>query len=202
MSMVQLGLLLALAAPFFVAVWVAFLHWPRGTGRADGTPAASGECVVRGLTRARFAAETLDIEREVRNAVDDLASQHAVRLDMAVHQGSTVRIDPVILRTALRSLIDAAIRSATPGQVLITALTLGSQMHIRIVDDGADADQVSREIEAREPGELIALQGGSLAVEARPGQGTAVTIRLPIPGGAGPEADEFTETRTLAEQEV
>jgi hypothetical protein len=187
MTTLQLGFLFAVATPFILAVWVARNHRRQAPMRGGSIPREAAGDVVIGLTRAVSAAETLDLEVELGAGMaelEGLAQARFVRLELAVGQGLTVRIDAGVLRTVLRSILGEAIRSTADGQVLVTALALGSQMHIRTIDDGADADQTSREIMLREAGELLALQGGSLAVEARPGQ-TTVTIRLPLPGGAG-----------------
>jgi hypothetical protein len=201
MSSVQLAVLFAISAPFILAVWVAYMHWPRsptsGGARREELPGSAGV----GPRRGRFAAETLELEPEVRAAADSiagLARENSVRLELAVDPRTTVRVDPIVLGTVLRSLIGTAARSTFSGQVLVTAVTLGTQMHIRIVDDGRGADQTSREIDAREAGEMIALQGGSVAVEVKSGQGTTVTIRLPLPGSP----TDLSEMRALAEQEV
>src|SRR5882724_12755856 len=87
MTVVQLGFLLTISAPFILAVWVAFRRWPNPIVNTEGMLEAVGEMDGRGLTRARFAAETLDVEREVRGAAEEagqLARDSMVRLDLAV----------------------------------------------------------------------------------------------------------------------
>ena len=86
--------------------------------------------------------------------------------------------------------------------MLVTAHVLREQVHIRIIDDGTSADQRSRESRLREPGDLIALHGGSLAVEARPGRGTAVTITASAAAGSDPEENDPRAMRTLVEQDA
>jgi signal transduction histidine kinase len=205
MTTLQLGFLFAVAAPFILAVWVARNHRRQAPMRGGTIPREVAEGAVLGLTRAVSEAQTLDLEAELgagMEALEGLALARFVRLELAVGQGATVRIDAVVLRAVLRSILGSAIRSTADGQVLVTALALGSQMHIRIIDDGVDADQTSREIMLREAGELLALQGGSLAVEARPGQGTTVTIRLPLPGGAGVATSDYVAVLAPAAQET
>jgi signal transduction histidine kinase len=96
-------------------------------------------------------------------------------------------VAPGTLGIALRQTMLTAIHAAAGGQVLVTAMALGSQLHIRVTDDGPGADQLNREALTREAQTLIALQGGSVVVEARPGKGTTVSIRLPLPSTAGQE---------------
>jgi signal transduction histidine kinase len=78
----------------------------------------------------------------------------------------------------LRELVATAIYESPGGQVLVSVLPLGSEMHIAVTDDGRGADQRLRETMARGAEQLIALQGGRIAVEAR-AQGTTVTVRMP-----------------------
>lgn len=119
-------------------------------------------------------------------------------MQLAVKAGLQARVDPNALRIVLRTILLTAIRSSPGGDVLITASSLGRQLRIGVMDDAGQADQRTRESLAREAGELIALQGGSVIVEARPGRGTTVTIRLPSP--AAPEGE--TETPIGFEQVI
>jgi glucose-6-phosphate-specific signal transduction histidine kinase len=205
MSMLLMGFLFVIATPFTLVVWVAYRHWPQSTPNAIAITEDCDGLETRGLTRARFAADTLSVEREVRAAIDtldDLARANLARLDIAVRQESVVRVDPIVLRTVLHSLIGTAIRSAPTGQVLVTAMPLGSQMHVRVIDDGADTDQATREAMVREVAEIVALQGGSMVVHARPQRGTAVTLRLPSPGGTNAATADCGGVDHLAEQEA
>ncbi len=94
----------------------------------------------------------------------------------------------------------SAINAAPGGEVLVTAATLGSQLHIRITDDSPETDQPGREIALRQTGALIALQGGSIVVEVRTGRGTTVTIRLPVPAMIEHAASDATQRPVLADQ--
>ncbi|MGD0432041.1 MAG: hypothetical protein ABSA58_13210 [Acetobacteraceae bacterium] len=204
MSIVQLGLLFAILAPIVFALRVAFSR--RRPTQATGSVARHeiGGPVGSHLTRPHSGSETLDLAREVRAAadeVDGLAWAYFVGIDLAVDPGISLRADPTISRTVLSSTIGTAVRAAPGGHVLVTAHILRKQAHIRIIDDGVCADQRSRESQLREPADLLALLGGSLAVEARPGRGTAVTIRLPL-AGPGPEVNDPRAMRTLVEQEA
>jgi hypothetical protein len=73
-------------------------------------------------------------------------------------------------------------------------------MHLRVLDDGANADCQSREGLTREAGSLIALQGGSIAVETFAGCGTAVTIHLPLGDRADSETKNFIPAPAFAEE--
>ena len=199
MDVVELGLIFAISAPFAVAVWMALQD------RAGDHVVYPREIVGSELRLGRSRAETLDVEQEVRAAADsaaDLACAHSVRTRLAVAPGTTARVDPIALRTALRAVIEQAIRTAVGGQVLITAAALGPQIHIRVTDDAADADQRSREAGTREASSLIALQGGSIAIEAAQGRGTTVTIRLPLPGRIDEARNHYMEETALADHDA
>jgi signal transduction histidine kinase len=204
MSFFQLGLILTIAAPFAFAVWIAFQDNPDGARLSFMGVVHSGPDIINsGLRQERFNAVTLDMEQEVRaaaNSVADLARTHAVRVRLAVNPGTELRVDPFALRTGLREVIADAVRSAVGGEVMITAAALGPQMHIRVTDDRADTDQRSREAGAREAASLIALQGGSIAIQSNQGLGTTVTIRLPSRGRNDEARNDYVEETAMAEQ--
>jgi hypothetical protein len=196
MDVVELGLIFAISAPFALAVWMTFHEW------ADNQAVEPDVIVDRAFWPGRFSAETLDVEQEVRAAADsaaDLARAHSVRVRLAVARSTTARVNPIALRTALRAVIEQSIRVAAGGEVLITAALLGSQVHIRVTDDRADADQKSREAGTREASSLIALQGGSIAIEAILGRGTTVSIRLPLRGRTDEARNDYVKETTLAD---
>jgi signal transduction histidine kinase len=200
MGVVQLGLLLAIAAPFVVAIWVAARRTPPVAAGRDAFLDRPDEFPP---ARVSFAAETLKVEPAVRAVADTLhaaARLHSVQIELAITPKLDVRVDPEALRYALRAMLQSAIRATNGGQVLVTALIVGSQTHIRVVDDGPETDQRARESLLREASDLIALQGGSIVVEARPGRGTVVTIRLPLPGEAAATADAADFVPALAKQ--
>ncbi len=197
MSVVQMGLLATIVAPFLLAVWCAFAPWPAATDNGGRPVEAFGASV---LTRSGFAAETLDLEPIVRAATDalrDEADARSVHVQLAVDPGLKARVDRNSLEVALQSAALTAIQAAPGGEVLITGTTFGGQVHVRITDDGKETDQRTRESLARDVEELIALQGGSVCVETRPGRATTVTIRLSLPGG---ERETLHATPAVADQ--
>ena len=135
-----------------------------------------------GLERLAFEARELDLGNLLRDAAHDLeplARSHAVRISLAVSPGRREWADPFALGSALREVMTAAIHAAVGGQVLVSALPLGTQLHIVVTDDGPDTTQAVRESIVRESGATMALIGGSISVEVRAGRGTTVTLRLP-----------------------
>jgi signal transduction histidine kinase len=134
-----------------------------------------------------FEAETLDLSvmlRSVGASLESLARSRFAKILLAVNPGYMVRADRSALQMTLSETIATAVRAAPGGQVLISVRQLGPQLNVLITDDGADADQKLRESMVRGAGELLALQGGTISVEARPGRGTTVTLRLPVFAGS------------------
>jgi signal transduction histidine kinase len=197
MNIVQLGLLAVMATPFALAIRLAYAH-RRSTPETDGEP--SDRDAARMPARIGFAAELLDLElavRAVARTSREPARALSVRIDLAIDPGLKAWVDPNSLQSALRSTVLAAIQATPGGQVLITGMPLGRQAHIRITDDGKNADQGTRESQARQAEELIALHGGSLRVEVTPSRATTVTIRLPLPGD---KTEMLIDVPALAEQ--
>lgn len=191
MSLVQMGMVAAGVTPFALSIWIAFVHRTVAHGLAWAAPE---ELDTSTVTRACFAAETLDLAPAVQAVAHDLrdpAMARSVRLELAIDPGLKARVDPSALKTVLRDTVRTAIQATPGGQVLISGMMLGGQLHIRITDDGKDTDQRTRESQARDSEALIALHGGSIRVEVRPGRATTVAIRLPLPGDKGGTPNEM-----------
>jgi signal transduction histidine kinase len=203
MSIVQSGLPLALSMPFILAAWIAFLHRQRDAKWPEVTPDVTAELRQDDTDAVGGAAAAVELEAALQEAVfmvDAAARSRWVRIELAIGVPMAVPANPSALRTALRDTMLTAINAAPGGQVLVTAATLGSQLHIRVTDDGQGTDQQLRETSMRQTGALIALRGGSIVVEARPGRGTSVTLRLPMPASAEPGAGDLVQLPVLADQ--
>jgi len=203
MRIVQTAMILALCAPFVIAIWIAFVHRePATVSGSPGQHRIAGSAGVIPIA-ARFEAEPVDLEAAIRDAVaaiDPLARQHCVGIDLAVAAPMTVQVDPGALGTALHETLRTAIRATPGGQVLVTAASNDTQIHIRVSDDGTVVDRRIREMAMRGAETLLALQGGSLAVEARTGRGTTVTLRLPLPAKGGVKMSGPTQRLVMARQ--
>jgi hypothetical protein len=179
MSLFHLILLSATGAPFALATCAAFLRWQPSLTDAQ---VEFGQTATVRPRRMPFEAQTLqlpEVLRSVAHTLGALATARFVHILLAVNPGQTVHADPVALNAILLETIGTAVRAAPGGQVLVSVRPLGGQMHILVTDDDGSADQNLRESLARGAGDLIALQGGTIAVDARPGRGTTVTLRLP-----------------------
>jgi signal transduction histidine kinase len=123
-----------------------------------------------------------------------LAMDHLVRLEMAVQPGLTVRVDQHAFRVILQELVRTAIEQSPCGCVLLTATRVGCRVHASVSDDGPEADGASRLARLRHAEGIVALQGGSMEINARAGEGTTVTVRLP--GGGNPDPGDPADLRT------
>jgi signal transduction histidine kinase len=205
MSIIQSGLPLVPALPFLVAAWIAFMHRQRLTAGPD-TARCAAAAIGDADGNLGHGAEGGDLEAalyEAVAAVDAVARARWVRIELAVAPAISVTMDPGALQTALRDTMLTAIDAASGGQVLVTAVTPGGQLHIRITDDGPGTGPQLRKTSLQQTAAWIVSQGGSVAVDARPSRGTTVTIRLPMQAATGQYAtapDGPAQRAALADQ--
>ncbi len=133
-----------------------------------------------GATRLDVAAEALGALRQV----DDLAARNRVRLQIAVQPSLAVHADPAGFRWALIEVLENAIAHAPCGKVMLGGTRHGGRVQIAVLDDGQTSDRLTQEAALRPVERIVALHGGTLQVEVRPGQGTLVILRLPEPSTA------------------
>jgi signal transduction histidine kinase len=203
MSIIQSGLPLALSVPFILAAWIAFRRQHRASTGQGAMPDATGEAGLADPVDIRIASAAADLEAALRQAVESVAAaarSRWVRLELAVAMRMTVPMSPGVLQTALRDTLLTVIDAVPGGQVLVTAATFGSHLHICITDDGPGKDQQVREASMRQTEASIALQGGSIIVEAQPGRGTSILIRLPMPAAADQETSATMRVPFLVDQ--
>ncbi len=108
---------------------------------------------------------------------------------MAVQPGLVIRTDQRPFREILGDLVRRAIEQSPCGCVLLTAARIGSQVHVSVSDDASAADGAIRLTRLGDAERLVALQGGSMDINSRPGEGTTVTIRLPGSDASGSDAN-------------
>jgi signal transduction histidine kinase len=141
-----------------------------------------------GLVRAPFASGVLDVAAEARSVLAQMAAEaaaHLVQFEFATQANISVHADRYTLRAVLSELVGNAVRHAPGGRVLLSVIRLGGRVQIAVIDDGAGPDASVQEAELREMAQLVALQGGTIDVEAYPGEGTTVLVRLPELMGNG-----------------
>lgn len=135
------------------------------------------------LGQSPFAAGVLDVTLEttaVMRQFASLAAQRLVALELAVQPGLAVRTDASALREILGDLVSCAIEQSCCGRVLLGAGHIGGRVQITVSDDGAHVDRALRVSQLRPAERLAALQGATMEVDARAGQGTTVVLRLPV----------------------
>jgi two-component system OmpR family sensor kinase len=148
--------------------------------------------------------------REVEDAVDAIpaAGERVIRVSVpqAPWPLPLIEGDRDLLFIALQNLVANAVKFSVPGDTVeVRASEDGRWLLLEVADTGAgipedEIGEVWRELArgraARSlPGTGIGLalvrvivirHGGQVAIRSREGQGTVVSIRLPVPGRAGP----------------
>ena len=85
------------------------------------------------------------------------------------------------LRAALTDVVGCALRDPSCGRVLLAATRQAGRVRIAVTDDSIATPKTAREAMLRWVSETIALQGGSMHIDVRPGEGTTVALHFPIP---------------------
>jgi signal transduction histidine kinase len=111
----------------------------------------------------------------------------AVELDWTVTQRLAEDTEMVLFRTIQEALTNIS-KHAKPCKVVVRGRAKEHVVVVEIVDDGVgfDPDQVAREkpllghLGLPAMGERVRLAGGSLTIVSQPGQGTTVSIVVPL----------------------
>ena len=134
------------------------------------------------LGQTTFASGLLDISSETTAVVsrfESLAAEWFVALELAVQPGLAVHTDARALRKVLGDLVSRAIEQSPCGRGLLVAAHVGGRVQITVSDDGAPPDRDLQASRLRRAERLAALQGATMDIDARAGQGTTVVLRLP-----------------------
>ncbi len=135
------------------------------------------------LGQTPFAAGDLDVAAEARDVMrqlDSLAARLLVDLEYAIQPQLAVRADRRAFREILSDIMTTAIEQAPCGHVLLGAAQTGGRVHITVSDDGEKPNREMRLSRLRSAERLAALQGATMEVDVRQGQGTTVFFRLPV----------------------
>jgi signal transduction histidine kinase len=172
-------------------------------GLRKALPAGSGlrpEVETMERTAARTMREMQALLLELRPAILEDAGLvpalaelcHAYEKRLGIRVGADlreVRLDPAGEHAVLRVTQEAlgnAVRHAGPATIMVSLGQAGGEVTVEVRDDGQGFDP--RDVAERHGmglslmRERIAELGGEFAVGSRPGEGTAVRIRLPVSG--------------------
>ena len=124
----------------------------------------------------------IDVQAEAKAVLASLAGiarQRDTRLEIAIQQGLTVRIDGDEFRDVVAALVTHSIHATTGGKVLLGAMRHAGRIQIAVMDEGNGDDQSLQLANLRAVSDLVARRGGSLEIDNRPGEGTTLLLRLP-----------------------
>jgi two-component system sensor histidine kinase PilS (NtrC family) len=159
------------------------------------------------------AIETVDAASALRDVVtllthsDELSDRHRVRLDLEP-ESVPLRADPGQLRQVFWNLLRNAVAAMPSGGTLaLVARVSNGVWSVTVADEGRgmsqeDQDRLFTPFAHAVPGgtglglaivyRIVEEHGGALRVKSAPGEGTAITLTLPLwgrdRGGDGPGA--------------
>jgi signal transduction histidine kinase len=145
--------------------------------------------VRRAVDLERFAEEVVDAHRA-------LAAARLVTLDLAAAGAGEASVDASQLRQAVDNLVRNAIEATPDGGIVRVRASRAGRGHIIEVEDsgpGIAADDLPRIFDlyfttkAGGTGvglavthQVVTAHGGTIEVESQPGEGTRMTVRLPL----------------------
>jgi hypothetical protein len=148
-----------------------------------------------------FRGERLDVATEAQwtmTALAGRAARQGVGLELAVSPGLAVWMDRRACRKLLVQIVGQAIADAPGGRVLLTGCPHGGRVQIGVTHDGQPAAREALETALRPSTEIAALNGGTLEVKVRAGQGATVLVRMPEPAANPAQASDPTATAAAA----
>ncbi|MGE4043979.1 MAG: hypothetical protein AB7F35_03940 [Acetobacteraceae bacterium] len=131
---------------------------------------------------ATAAGGVFDLEHETRAVIDGrqgVGSRHFVQIRIAIQPDLGAAADPRAYRDVLADVLDSAFRKAPGGCVLVTGRRIGRWIEVAVSDDGPVLDNATHAVQLRHAQEHAALNGWLFSIQARPGYGTTVSLRLP-----------------------
>jgi signal transduction histidine kinase len=136
--------------------------------------------------------DDLGLEAALEWLVEETSRRHGFAVDLQVDERSATIAEPLasqIFRIVQESLTNVG-RHAAARNVLVRVRALGPEIHLDVHDDGRG---ISPE-DLRKKGSfgLVGIReraytlAGSVEMRGEPGRGTAIHVRLPIPGEGAP----------------
>ena len=136
--------------------------------------------------------------RQVLAQLEPLARDRGVTFTMAIGSRLVARAEPDAFRQALSDLVQHAIGRAPNGSVLISAGQQAGRVRIAVSDDGPFGNEADARTALRPVSDFLQIQGGSLEIDDRPGEGMTVTMRLPIAWAIDPATLPFAQPNASA----
>jgi signal transduction histidine kinase len=152
----------------------------------------------------KAVVQPVQLERLIASASSGFAEKCAargLRYRAEIRGPCTVSADPVLLERMLRNFLDNAFKYSLQGEILLQADCTGEAALITVADEGVgmDAEDLAQAANAFYRGRSAAkaeaegiglglaisrhmadLMHARLGMESQPGQGTRVTVRLPL----------------------
>lgn len=123
----------------------------------------------------------LDIDAEIRAVAYSFATicaQRHIQLLLAIEPGLRVRMHRQRLHELLGAMLTHAIHGLGGGRILVGAMMHSGRVQIAVIDEETAADRESQQADLRQATEMAALQGASLELDMRPGEGSTLLLRL------------------------
>jgi hypothetical protein len=185
-------LAVCVSAIFLVTGWKRRRNWlePRD-GQAGATrfePAPPSR-----MKSADLAAVVAGVLHRLKPSADE----RFVALEMAVRPDLVPDVSRPVLQEMLDEIVERAIEASLCGRVLVSAANVGGRVHTSISDDGCDADRAARASWLRQAQQVAALHDVTMDIDARPGQGSTVTLRFPYHVPCPAEAMRVTDPAAI-----
>ena len=159
------------------------------------------------LARSESAAPPFRMEpvktnvllKSLARRAGSLAAEHGATLDTTLAETGLVRVDPARVEQAVLALVDNAIKYGPEGQrITLRSSSLEGELHVEVGDRGPGIPEAElphvferfyRLDGIEEPGNGLGLSiaqtiaeahGGRIEAESQPGEGTRMTLILPL----------------------
>ncbi|HUY01801.1 MAG TPA: Hint domain-containing protein [Rhodocyclaceae bacterium] len=158
-------------------------RWVRRRLLARARTAVVPTSEMRTSAPPQHADGRLDVATEARTVMGlfaELATQRGVRMEIAIEPALMVRMEQRQFHELLGAVLTHAIHAGS-GRVLLGAMRYAGRVQIAIIDEGSGNSREQQVADLRPAAQLAAMQGATLEVDARPGEGTTILLRILAP---------------------
>lgn len=123
----------------------------------------------------------LDVDEEIRAVVrsfETLRARRRIRLQLAIEPGLRVRMNRQRLHEILGAMLTHAIHGLDGGRVLVGAMMHAGRVQIAVIDEETAIDRETQQADLQPAIQMAAMQGASLELDVRPGEGSTLLLRL------------------------